>query len=631
MWLPVHAVRLADHVRSAVAAVGCAALLLAPTSPKAAAQDRPAAQNCVDCHREQAAQIVASVHDIELRCQDCHGGETSYAVAQDFDHGPSFRGKIARRDVPQLCGDCHADVQRMNPYGLRTDQLSAYKTSGHGRRLDQFGDERVAVCIDCHGSHDIRRADSPESRTHFQRIPETCGRCHADAAMMRDYGHPTTIVEEYRASVHGRNVLEHGDAGSPNCATCHGSHGAAPPGAAQVGQVCGRCHQQVEQYFATTLHSKLPLFARCIGCHSPTGDLRNHQIQAAGPTPDQLVEAYVGVCGEFPAATPESRRWHFKERSDRLVPGPQFATVCQRCHSGARADPHAQFVGGNDERALLLGRQLGQAVADAQYEFAAAADRVARLTRGVLLVRNEALRVEDAKTELVALVAASHTLDPKEIQNRSDKVSEICDEIHAALNAKERGLTLRRIALAATVVVLAAFIALMYRKYLELRRTYVCPVKAATIACPAAPEPLVRRRFLDGAIRLLGTAGLLSLAWPVVAYILPARKRGGAAERISAGKAEGWAVWEAKKVLLGGKPVAVVRTDQGYRAVSLVCTHLGCIVHWEASKREFECPCHAARFDDEGKVLGGPPPRPLPQYGVAVVQGDVVVGGSEGA
>jgi cytochrome b6-f complex iron-sulfur subunit len=88
-------------------------------------------------------------------------------------------------------------------------------------------------------------------------------------------------------------------------------------------------------------------------------------------------------------------------------------------------------------------------------------------------------------------------------------------------------------------------------------------------------------------------------------------------------------MWEGRKVALGAKPVLVIHTDQGFRAMSAICTHLGCIVAWNDAKHEFDCPCHAARFDAAGKVIAGPPPGPLPSYPVSVVQGEVVVSGSE--
>jgi Rieske Fe-S protein len=46
-------------------------------------------------------------------------------------------------------------------------------------------------------------------------------------------------------------------------------------------------------------------------------------------------------------------------------------------------------------------------------------------------------------------------------------------------------------------------------------------------------------------------------------------------------------------------------------ALSATCTHLGCQVHWDAREKHFLCPCHGGVYDSAGKVLAGPPPRPL--------------------
>ena len=44
------------------------------------------------------------------------------------------------------------------------------------------------------------------------------------------------------------------------------------------------------------------------------------------------------------------------------------------------------------------------------------------------------------------------------------------------------------------------------------------------------------------------------------------------------------------------------------------CTHLGCAYHWEENRKDFVCPCHDSFFSIEGKVKGGPAPRPLDRY-----------------
>ncbi len=56
------------------------------------------------------------------------------------------------------------------------------------------------------------------------------------------------------------------------------------------------------------------------------------------------------------------------------------------------------------------------------------------------------------------------------------------------------------------------------------------------------------------------------------------------------------------------------------------CTHVGCPVHWNAQVRRFFSPCHGGMFDIDGRVLAGPPPRPLDWYQVKVESG-ILYGG----
>jgi Rieske Fe-S protein len=58
----------------------------------------------------------------------------------------------------------------------------------------------------------------------------------------------------------------------------------------------------------------------------------------------------------------------------------------------------------------------------------------------------------------------------------------------------------------------------------------------------------------------------------------------------------------------------VYRDDNGQlHAVSMRCTHLGCLVRFNAAERSWDCPCHGSRFDVDGEVLEGPATKPLPR------------------
>lgn len=64
---------------------------------------------------------------------------------------------------------------------------------------------------------------------------------------------------------------------------------------------------------------------------------------------------------------------------------------------------------------------------------------------------------------------------------------------------------------------------------------------------------------------------------------------------------------EGKLITVEGQKVAAYRDDTGnLHAVSAVCSHLGCIVNWNSAEKSWDCPCHGARFNCEGKVLHGP-------------------------
>lgn len=62
----------------------------------------------------------------------------------------------------------------------------------------------------------------------------------------------------------------------------------------------------------------------------------------------------------------------------------------------------------------------------------------------------------------------------------------------------------------------------------------------------------------------------------------------------------------------GLSKVAVYRDGTGkLHECSAVCTHLGCIVHWNSSEKSWDCPCHGSRYDKLGKVTNGPANKDL--------------------
>ena len=278
-------------------------IALAMTPAKLAAQGPPAAasNSCISCHSNLsdnlhvAPEVFAEdIHATKgISCASCHGGDaTADDLGVAMSRAKGFRGKPAQREIPAFCARCHSDAALMRKFNpsLRTDQLAQYLTSVHGRRLAR-GDSKVAVCTDCHSVHDIRPASNPVSTVHPLNIANTCGRCHSNAEYMKPYDLPTNQVAEYKASMHHEALVVRGDLSAPTCTTCHGNHGAAPPGVASVEFVCATCHVFQAQLFDRSPHQK-PFAAMklgaCIACHS------NHRIQH--PTDKLLGTGKDSIC-----------------------------------------------------------------------------------------------------------------------------------------------------------------------------------------------------------------------------------------------------------------------------------------------------------------------------------------------
>jgi len=82
----------------------------------------------------------------------------------------------------------------------------------------------------------------------------------------------------------------------------------------------------------------------------------------------------------------------------------------------------------------------------------------------------------------------------------------------------------------------------------------------------------------------------------------------------------------AKTFTFGPHEALLIRLSGGdYRALTAVCTHMGCNVRYLPSVQQIWCPCHKGIYDVDGGVVSGPPPRPLRRYAVTVSGGEILV------
>jgi len=175
-----------------------------------AKQGNEFAPTCVDCHRDFSAMGNSSKREaVGEICKQCHlSVYTSYAssvhgqvlgTSQNPDvptcgdchgihsvHGPS--DTQFHNDIPTMCGKCHADINMMVKYNISTDVFQTYEADFHGKAVESFRQQdsnlpsNRAVCTDCHGTHNIRRTDDPQSTVMQENLLATCRRCHTEAS-----------------------------------------------------------------------------------------------------------------------------------------------------------------------------------------------------------------------------------------------------------------------------------------------------------------------------------------------------------------------------------------------------------------------------------------------------------------
>ncbi|MDR3719270.1 MAG: cytochrome b/b6 domain-containing protein [Bryobacteraceae bacterium] len=232
--------------KSAHAAVACTSCHVKHEEyPHPENQPKPA---CANCHSAEVQNFSQSVHGAEVskgnaaapNCDTCHG------VAHEVVSTKTAEWKKAS---PDLCAMCH------------DKEATEYQASVHGMAVAR-GVTAAAVCTDCHTSHSIMRPKNPESSVFANKVPETCGRCHADVRLMSRFGIPSDRITTFDASFHGL-ALKSGSQTVADCASCHGFHNILPSSDPRsrtnpknLAHTCGACHPGAGTRFAIgSVHS----------------------------------------------------------------------------------------------------------------------------------------------------------------------------------------------------------------------------------------------------------------------------------------------------------------------------------------------------------------------------------------
>jgi len=222
-------------------------------------------------------------------CLACHG-EKDFATEDEEGRQISLYTDISliNRSVHQGfgCVTCHSDLKvemhETKPEkvdcSLCHDQATLKYFKGiHGKRYSQKM-RGSPWCSDCHGKHEIKPSEDPDSKTNRVNIPHLCGECHSNARSLggvTDIPGPTPL---YLRSVHGK-LLKEGMEDILACTDCHGSHEvkscldkSSLCFKTKVLELCGSCHPDEKEKLNQDVHGKalesgILAAPACLDCH----------------------------------------------------------------------------------------------------------------------------------------------------------------------------------------------------------------------------------------------------------------------------------------------------------------------------------------------------------------------------
>ncbi|MCB9576030.1 MAG: cytochrome c3 family protein [Polyangiaceae bacterium] len=197
------------------------------------------------------ANLKTSVH-AKLDCSDCHAPHESQ---------PDKVGK-------GQCTSCHEK------------EAKAYAETIHATVIKE-GKKGAATCQDCHGMHDTKAVDDPESRVSPRNTPATCGQCHENPEVAKKLGIKEPLaVQRYIESIHGKALVINGLLVAPSCADCHGKahhiFKAEDPRSTvnkyNVASTCGRCHSGEKKKYLEGIHAKALAEEKAKNGHAKNGE-----------------------------------------------------------------------------------------------------------------------------------------------------------------------------------------------------------------------------------------------------------------------------------------------------------------------------------------------------------------------
>jgi formate dehydrogenase gamma subunit len=291
---------------------------------------KTASATCTTCHDDVPAKLSASAHSMlgdpkdNATCISCHGDQ--HAIAH-----PAARGV-------EFYATCHQT------------EVSQYNNSVHGRAHAKLNGD-AATCQSCHGvAHEVVASTDAKSPVSKVNLPDTCGKCHSNPALVSKYMFAVTLpVEAYKQSAHGRAILA-GNLNAASCNDCHGVHDILPASDPKsriwkqnVAATCAQCHKNIFDVYKESIHGKAVAAGvmdapSCIDCHG------EHRIVGPGDadSPVSLANVSQATCsrchadiqlmGRFNLAGSRVSTYQDSYHGMASSAGQQTVANCASCH-----------------------------------------------------------------------------------------------------------------------------------------------------------------------------------------------------------------------------------------------------------------------------------------------------------
>ncbi len=117
-----------------------------------------------------------------------------------------------------------------------------------------------------------------------------------------------------------------------------------------------------------------------------------------------------------------------------------------------------------------------------------------------------------------------------------------------------------------------------------------------------------------------------SVIYPIFSFLIPPKIPEANVNSVNAGPAAEFPANSGKIIKFGRKPVLLIKDEVGeFHAFDGTCTHLDCIVQYRDDTKQIWCACHNGIYDISGGTISGPPPRPLQEFTVNIVNDEIVI------